>query len=322
MGNPLVSVILPTYNRVEYLPRSIESVLAQTYPHWELIIWDDGSIDQTAELVRSFSDGRIRYFYGPNHGVASARNQAIGCSVGEYIAFLDSDDEWLPEKLARQVAVLDRYPEIDALFADFVNINLANRQEGIGFQQNAVSMKLLHRKLLEDQVYLIEGHFLEALLQANFIATDSMVLRKSILPAAGVFDAGLRHSEDFELWVRLGLSGAHFAFTDQVLLRRVKPAGSLSSPSVAAYENRLTALDACTQDIKVAQRTDLLPLIRTLYRMAWQGLIRQHAFSGDRRRAAHAFLRAVGYGINWRSIYLFLGALAGPLLSNHFRKQF
>lgn len=320
MDGPLVSIILPTHNRAGYLLESIGSVLAQTYPHWELIVWDDGSTDETAEIVRSYADGRIRSFYEPNQGVAYARNQAIRRSTGGYIAFLDSDDAWLPEKLKIQVQILEKYPEIDVLFGDFLNINLVTHQEGLGFQQNAATMKLLQRKLLDGRVNLIEANFLEALLRANFIATDSLLLRRSVLASAEVFDTRLRSSEDFELWLRLGLSGAQFAFTEQVLLRRVKPAESLSSPNVVAYEYRLMALDVCAQDMEVAQRTDLLPLLRPLYRTALQGLIRQHAFSGNRKQAAHAFLRAVRYGVNWRSIYLFMGAIAGPHFSNYFRK--
>lgn len=318
--NPLVSIILPTYNRARYLPESIGSVLSQTYPHWELIIWDDGSTDNTAEIVRSYTDDRIRYFYMSNHGVAYSRNQAIRCSVGVYIAFLDSDDTWLPEKLEVQVGILEKFPKIDGLFGDFLNTNLVTRQEGLGFQQNAASMKLFHRKMLDDQVSLIEANFLESILQSNFIATDSMMLRRSILPADGVFNSGLRNCEDFELWLRLGLYGAQFAFIGQALLRRVKPAESLSSPSLATFEHRLIALDICAQDLEVAQRIDLLQLLRPLYRTAWQGLLRQHAFSGDRRQATHAFLQAARYGLNWRSIYLFLGAIGGSYISNHFRK--
>src|SRR5690348_1065740 len=108
--HPVVSVILPTYNRASLISRAIRSVLNQTFTDWELLIVDDGSTDATEQLIRSRSaDSRIRYMKLPqNVGMCNARNHGIALARGEFIAFLDSDDEWLPTKLEKQLAVFRR----------------------------------------------------------------------------------------------------------------------------------------------------------------------------------------------------------------------
>ena len=120
---PMVSVIIPTHNRAELLPRSVDSVLTQTYDNYEILIVDDGSSDTTQEVADSFADSRIRYVRREQSGGASAaRNTGIRNVRGEYIAFLDDDDEWLPRKLERQVALLDSSPPEVGLVYGWVDI--------------------------------------------------------------------------------------------------------------------------------------------------------------------------------------------------------
>ena len=124
--NPIVSVIIPTYNRAHLIDKAIKSVLNQTYQDFEIIVVDDGSTDNTNEVLKNFTDSRIHYiFHTSNLGVSAARNTGIKTSQGEYIALLDSDDDWLPEKLDKQVDVLqnessevgkDIYPKKTVIF--------------------------------------------------------------------------------------------------------------------------------------------------------------------------------------------------------------
>ncbi len=110
---PKVSVIIPTYNRARYITRAIDSVLAQTYKDWELIIVDDGSTDNTRDVVEPYlKDKRIRYVWQENRGVSAARNKGLDLAQGEYIAFLDSDDFYLPEKLMHSIEILDKYSNV------------------------------------------------------------------------------------------------------------------------------------------------------------------------------------------------------------------
>lgn len=111
--HPLVSVIIPAYNRELYLAEAIESVFAQTYRSIELIVIDDGSIDRTAEVAKRYP---IIYYYQPNGGIGAARNAGIALATGQFIAFLDSDDIWVPDKLTKQMAAFAADPHLEAVF--------------------------------------------------------------------------------------------------------------------------------------------------------------------------------------------------------------
>jgi len=123
--NPTVSVIISTYNRAHLIGRAIQSVLNQTYQDFEVIVVDDGSTDNTEEIVKSFNDPRIRYIrHEKNKGAAAARNTGIKAARGKYIAFQDSDDEWLPEKLEKQMKVFENAPpEAGVVYTDMQRIN-------------------------------------------------------------------------------------------------------------------------------------------------------------------------------------------------------
>src|SRR6266704_594323 len=119
---PLVSVIMPTYNRAKLIDKSIESVLSQTYRRLELIVIDNYSQDETETVVKSFSDQdpRVRYFKYANHGlVAASRNAGIDAAKGQYLAFLDSDDLWLPEKVQKQVDFLECHKDVFLVYSRF-----------------------------------------------------------------------------------------------------------------------------------------------------------------------------------------------------------
>lgn len=116
VNHPLISVIIPTYNRQAYLVEAVESVLAQSYSPLELIVIDDGSTDSTDQAMHRYAP-TVRYHWQTNQGVSTARNQGIALAQGEYLAFLDSDDLWTPDKLARQMAAFVATPDTDAVFS-------------------------------------------------------------------------------------------------------------------------------------------------------------------------------------------------------------
>jgi glycosyltransferase involved in cell wall biosynthesis len=181
---PKVSVVIPTYNRERLIARAVESVLAQTFKDYEIILIDDGSTDQTKEILRSF-EGRIRYIYQTNAGISGARNRGIQESSGEYIAFLDSDDTWLPEKLAEQVRILDTRPEIGIVYARMPIINEAGKQ--IGLKPQAESGKNF------DELIRLWGD----------LPTSTVMVRKACFEKAGLFDTTLPPMEDIDMWIRI-----------------------------------------------------------------------------------------------------------------------
>lgn len=307
--SPLVSVILPTYNRARFLQKSIGSVINQAFIDWELIIWDDGSTDNTSEVVASFNDGRIKYFCEDNHGAAYARNRAIEKSQGKLLAFLDSDDEWRANKLAEQIEVMQTHPEIDVLFTDFDNINEESRQTSRTFEQYARIMKSLLVEKLEQGIFIIHQGLLQGIADDNFIATDTVILRREVFKRTGGFNESLRNSMDFELWWRLGLMNISFAYLDTVSMTRYKPAGSLSSISVLSLQNRLHALDICTAEAIAAGQPELADFLKPQYRNAWQNQISACAMENDKKGMVAAFKNSLKYGFRPGSVRLLIQGL-------------
>lgn len=201
-----VSVILPTYNRAAILKKAIESVLAQTYTEFELIIVDDGSTDQTAEMVHAIRDTRIRYVYTElNRGAAAARNYGIVQASPEaaYIAFEDSDDLWHPDKLEKQMHEMEKHPEA-----------------GFCYHKIAYDMGGGYQAILPDERLPLEkkqGEIYAQLLFENLVDCPSMLIRREVLEQVGNFDEMLKALEDYDLALRLA-KAAPAAFVNEVLL--------------------------------------------------------------------------------------------------------
>jgi len=218
--SPSVSVIVPTYNRVHLLPRALDSVLAQTFEGFEALIVDDGSTDGTAELVKDYAerDPRVRYLRQPqNAGVSAARNRGLRESRGEFIAFLDSDDEWFPEKLARQVQRFRELPDRVGLLYGGV--------ENLGPDGGREVYTPTHR-----------GDLYRTLLERNVIhGTSGVMLRRTAAERAGFFDEGIPAIEDHDYWLRVV---RHFDvdFIPEPLIRYHDPVG-VERKSLNASEN-------------------------------------------------------------------------------------
>ena len=187
-NSPTVSVVIPTYNREQLIGRSIKSVLSQTYQDFEIIIVDDGSTDNTEEVVSSFNDERIRCVrHGTNKGEAAARNTGIKVARGEYIASQDSDDEWLPGKLAKQIELFENtLSKVGVVYTGFWKIE-NNEKTYIPFSW----------------VNQREGDIHKELLKGNFIGSPATLVRKECFKKAGMFDEKLSHLVDWEMWLRI-----------------------------------------------------------------------------------------------------------------------
>ena len=182
---PLVSVIIPTYNRVDKIRYAIDSVLGQDYPRLEIIVVDDGSVDNTREVLRDFKN--IKYIYKENGGVASARNKGLQEAIGEYIAFLDSDDMWGKNKLALQMELALRNPQLGIIYSDIYFSNdqgkrMPKKQTGVKF---------------------FRGTVLEELFKQPFIPTSSVVVKKECFESIGFFDEKFTVAEDSDMWLRI-----------------------------------------------------------------------------------------------------------------------
>lgn len=186
--NPLVSIIIPTYNRAHFLKEAINSVLSQTYKNWELIIVDDGSTDNTSEVVRGFADKRIVYLKQENMGAPVARNRGIKESKGEYIAFLDSDDIWLPQKLQRQLEIFNTS-----------RLNPRVVYTGIQYIDSKGSPKQRKKNAL------YRGNIFCYLLRKNVTTTSAILAKKECFDKCGLFDENLPSRQELDMLIRISL---------------------------------------------------------------------------------------------------------------------
>lgn len=197
---PRVSVIIPAYNSETYIRETIGSVLQQTYRDYEIVVVDDGSTDDTSQVVRGFLDDRIRLIHKPNGGTASARNVGIINSSSEYMQFLDADDLILPDKLGTQVELLDNRQDVDVVYSSF-------------------------RLFFEDHCRLCPPSWLRPpsrdplreLVAGSIFPPHAALVRRRCVEAVGSFNEELVSAEDWDFWIRLAHAGCGFHFHNQLL---------------------------------------------------------------------------------------------------------
>ena len=319
--HPFVSVITPTYNRAGLLPRAMESVLSQDYRDLELIVVDDGSTDETPQVVAQWADPRVRYIrFEENRGIGAARHAGVEAARGDLIAFNDSDDVWLPGKLAYQVSLFQRYPEVDVVFGDYDNINELQGTNARGFEQARQGLQMLRVQRLTPEVWQVLEGLPVALLRASLFAPSTIMLRRRVFDIVGNFRTDLSGPEDFEFLFRAAVRGARFAYTTRPLIARYKDAQSITARTVAFIPRKLQALDRCETTVREAGRRDLIPRINAARHRAWRTLVHAYADLGDRKAVLRAFRQCLRYGNSARAWLYLAGALLGPSAIARFRQ--
>ncbi|SFQ46675.1 glycosyltransferase family 2 protein [Hymenobacter arizonensis] len=219
----LVSIIMPAYNAANFIAESIVSVLAQTYSNWELIVVDDGSTDNTCDIVKGYSiqDPRIKYLYQENSRQGRARNNGIASSTGEYIAFLDSDDVWLPGKLLLQVQEIEKW-QVDLVFADSYIFSDA-------FDPTAIQDYFLPRLRTVPRTFHGEEG-LALFLNTNRIPILTVLTKRSAVLSVGGFSENqlVQNAEDYHLWLKMLLSGFTLVGLDCVVAAYRQHSSSVS----------------------------------------------------------------------------------------------
>jgi glycosyltransferase involved in cell wall biosynthesis len=290
-------VIIVTYNYGHFLGEAIQSVLDQTFQDWETIVVDDGSTDNTKEVVAAFADPRIHYVYQENRGNPAARNTALKRAAGEYIAFLDADDIWFPEKLRKQVTQLDGLASTVGLV--YGDVYLFNHDDG------AILGRFLRGRRPPT------GRVFTQLLEPDgwFISDTASLIRREVFDTVGLYDESLRTYEDWEMWVRIA-SAYEVDAVNEPLARCRRHGNNLGKRVEDMYQHGLVARN------KVMATFRLSPEERRVFRRN----LAQHEYSygtgllqeGRRKDAWKAFLRAVRLRPGRRETYLHLGL---PLLS-------
>jgi glycosyltransferase involved in cell wall biosynthesis len=269
----LVSVVIPSFNGARFLGEAIDSVLAQTHPAIEVLVVDDGSVDETPALVARYGE-RVRYLRQENRGLAAARNTGIRAARGAYVAFLDHDDRFLPAKIAAQAGLLDARDEVGLVYTGWCFID----DQG----QPLPPTGWVRR----------EGDLLAEVLLGNIIYPAATMLRRTLLDEVGGFDEARTGVEDWELWLRLSRRGVLWACVDEPLLEyRVHAAQMHKHGAGRRLSNRLAVLSQVFADPR------LPPAVRALEPRAFQSAYLRGAAdyyaAGERGEGGKAFLAAL-----------------------------
>lgn len=229
MDKPLVSVVIATYNMSDYLPLAIKSALAQTYENIEVLVVDDGSTDGTAEVVQPLlADPRLKYRMQENSGQAVAKNHGIRESKGQYVAFLDADDLWVPDKLEQQMPLFHGSAAVGVVYSRLAYID-----------ENGKELRIADNELFR-------GRVSGPMLIRNFIGFSTSVVRRECLDRLGGFDEAIRMGIDYDLWLRISTE-YEFDFVERPLLYYREWSGQMSNNCKGRYRNGIAIMEKFLQ---------------------------------------------------------------------------
>jgi len=250
-GSLKVSIVIPAYNHGTYVGAAIRSVLDQTFQDLELIIINDGSSDNTEEVVLGFSDDRIRYYSQANRGLSATLNRGLSLARGEYFGFLPSDDMYEPEKLARQVAHLDAHPELGVVFSYQALIDAA----GAPLRDDEVEAWFRVPHETKEEIF-------PALFERNFLAAPSVLMRMACFDRVGGFDESLKYAQDYDLWLRT-LKYYDIRLLKEPLIRYRWHGGNLTYRATEWTEaERVMVLLKAFRNLQIE---DVFPSLRTIH---------------------------------------------------------
>ncbi len=269
--SPAISIVLPAYNRAGSIRMAVESVLQQSFTDFELLVVDDGSTDGTMAQLADITDPRVQLLANPrNMGASAARNTGIRAARGDWVAFQDSDDEWLPQKLAKQIRRLAAGSgETIACYCGMAIV---------GAPENIPGSRTTIRYIPDQTIATVEGNLLEQLLARSFISTQTLVVRRTALLEIGGFDETLPALEDWDCAIRLSLRGI-FAFVDEPLVLQYFSDNSITR----SREKRVQALSGILE--KHHQLLTAYPGVLANHLVSLAGANRQLGHFADAKRA-------------------------------------
>jgi glycosyltransferase involved in cell wall biosynthesis len=297
----MISVVIPLYNKQNHIYRTIKSILDQTIPEFEIVVIDDGSTDKSVEVIKGIEDSRIRVIQQDNAGVSAARNRGINEAVHRFIAFIDADDEWLPNHLETMVYLVNKYPECSVFSTNYKIIDTN------GNELQPVNTRLILSSAEQDTV--LTNYFEVASKTGPPIWTGSVLIRKEALMEIGGFPPGVSSGEDLLVWARLACAFNiaytsritaqyhFFSYSEWVLFARKQDPGDYIGKSLDELRrncrNRLKGIDD--------------------YIMSWHRMrLINYMKLGDRKNAYAAFKMIRKHNNIRLSNYLFLFAALLP----------
>jgi glycosyltransferase involved in cell wall biosynthesis len=293
-GVPRVRVVIPTFNNARFVGAAIQSVLEQSVGDFEVVVVDDGSTDATREVVEAIRDRRVVYRRQENQGPSAARNNALRDATNELVAFLDADDLWLPEKLARQLALVDASPAVGLVHGAYVVVDEQGRE--------------LVRRLGPG----LTGRVADRLAVENLVSgsASTALVRRALLDRVGLFDESLRGGEDWDVWFRVARV-SELAYVPEPIAK-IRRHATNSTRAEDRIRTDLTRLIG-----KIYSDPTLPPELRRLEPRAWAAMhlamARFARNGGSKRRALGYLLRAIGTRPSWPDPWIRLVQLGGDL---------
>jgi glycosyltransferase involved in cell wall biosynthesis len=256
---PLVSVIIPTFNRSSMVVEAVESVLAQSYAELEVIVVDDGSTDDTRERLRSYGQRLILVVNEKNRGVSAARNRGIRQSRGEFVALLDSDDLWRPGKIQRQLDFFSAHPRAMICQTEEIWVRRGRR----------VNPRQKHRKY--------SGYIFPHCLPLCIVSPSAVMIRRELLSRVGLFDEQLPACEDYDLWLRIAAHEPIFLLGEPLIVKRGGHDDQLSRtvPSMDKYRIESLLKLLRNERLSAEQRRQTVDELRKKARIFCQGCLKR-----------------------------------------------
>lgn len=313
-----VSVVIPAYNCGRYIKDTVQSVINQTYKNLEIIVVDDGSVDNTKEALEPYR-GKIVYSYQENKGLAEARNTGIRASKGEYVAFLDADDLWLQEKIEKQLELFRNCPEVDIVFSDF---SAFTQEKEISsswikeyfevFLAYGLTFEKIFAKKINKNSNCYVGDICKTMFLGNFILPSTVLMKRKCFDNIGYLDRNYRINADYDLFLRI--TSKHIAgYTNAPLTRYRLWEGNVSKTK--SYQFNIAEITGIIQKfIKTNHETVFAESYRVNKRLSQ--LFFQNAIaniSGDNYRKAKEYIRqSINYNPFCLKLYLFSLLLVMP----------
>lgn len=292
MNVPIISVVMPAYNCASYIGEALASVFAQSFTDYEVILVNDGSPDtqELESIVKGFGDS-IVYIKQENQGVSAARNQALRVARGQFVAFLDADDRWLPNFLREQFALIQEQ-NADLVCAD-----------AFQFGEAVKTSRTYMTELMLTPAAVGEVTFLGLVSGTQALVTSGVLARRKPIMEVGLFDEALRYAEDFDLWLRLARHGARLFYQRVVLLQRRCHEDSLSGDEFNMLTRALHTYDRIERwpDLSAAEREEVAVIIRERRTLVEFELGKLHLAAGDFAAARESFARANELNKSWKT---------------------
>lgn len=317
---PVVSVIIPTFNRAGLLPRAIESVIAQTFGDWELIVVDDGSTDDTAGVIRPYANElgeRFVYLRQRNRGSSHARNAGIEAGVGQFVAFLDSDDQFLPHKLSRQLALFASAPQLGLVYSDYAYVDLEGMRHPSAFDTKCAKAREVTSTPVGDRLRVCDSTLFDTLLEHYFISTITGMIRREVLTPALRFPSGIAYAEEWVFYLK-AVACCRAGFVDEALSLHHFVEGSLArrcaGENAMQFTRTVEAIENAFPDLTARQRQILDDHKARSFRQVGYDAHRDGRYGDAARAFARSFKCAPRLGVLAETGDSLWRGLTGPKL--------